>query len=362
MVRGRATTAVWEAHETVGSRVRVIKVADRHPDGSWSRPRIVLRRSGNGIYSFASALGPRGMVVVVGNQFIRGRNTVVERHRENGRWSPVRALGDFHGGEGWSVVVGPRGVITVAWDNWRSRSNINVVSRDEAGHWETPQQMAPGASVDLVVNRRGDVGAVWSTGEGVDVAIRRRGVGCWRTTPQIRSPFAYAEGPRMALDARGRGLVVWGRVLDDGPAPRYLAWSRMRPDGSWTPTRYLGRRRPNGVDYVGLSMNARGQAVAVWKGMYGTEAARFEFGHGWTRPSTLDPGYYGPPYVAADGTAIAVLWSRWLFQRPGGPWRHGGVFPEAVGDFPLTHADGRRLTVAFYRDRLTVRLMTLPRT
>jgi hypothetical protein len=238
-----------------------------------------------------------------------------------------------------------------------------VVSRDEAGHWEPPQRLAHGGtSVDLVVNRRGDVGAVWSTAEGVGVAVRQRGVGCWRTTPRIRSPFAFADGPRMALDDRGRALVMWGRVLDDGPAPLYLAWSRMRPDGSWTPAGYLGRRRPNGVDYVGLSMNARGQAVAVWKGAYGTEAARFEFGHGWTRPSTLDPGYYGPPYVAADGTAIAVLWSRWLFQRPGGPWRRGGAFPEAVGDFPQTHADGRRLTVAFYRHRLTVRLMTLPRT
>lgn len=362
MVRGRATTAVWEAHEAVGSRVRVVKVADRRASGGWTRPYVVARRSGE-TYGLASALGPRGMVVVVWTEFVGGHDTVVERHRENGRWSPVRALGDNRGGGGWSVVVGPRGAITVAWENWRSESNINVVSRDDAGHWETPQQLAHGgASVSLVVNRRGDVGAVWSTGEGVGVAIRRHGVGCWRTTPRIRSPFLYADDPRLALDGRGRALVVWGRVLDDGSAPRYLAWSRMRSDGSWTPTRYLGRRRPNGVDYVGLSMNARGQAVAVWKGMYGAEAARFEFGHGWTRPSTLASGDYGPPYVAADGTAIAVLWSRWLFQHPGGPWRSGGVFPEAVGDFPRTHADGRRLTVAFYRDRLTVRLMTLPRT
>lgn len=65
----------------------------------------------------------------------------------------------------------------------------------------------------------------------------------------------------------------------------------------------------------------------MWKCACGAEAARSEFGHGWTRPSTLDPGDYGPPYVAADGTAIAVLWSRWLFQRPGGPWRRGGVSP-----------------------------------
>jgi hypothetical protein len=341
----------------------VIKVADRRADGSWSRPRIVLRSSRNGTGGFASALGPRGMVVVVGNQFIGGRDTVIERHRENGRWSPVRALGNNLNSQGWSVVVGPRGAITVAWENGRFGPNIDVVSRDEAGHWQKPQRLAHGGtSVDLVVNRRGDVGAVWSTGEGVGVAVRRRGVGCWRTTPRIRSPFAYADGPRIALDGRGRGLVVWGRVLDDGPAPRYLAWSRMRPNGSWTPASYLGGHRPNGVDYVGLSMNASGQAVALWKGMYGAEAARFEFGHGWTRRSALDAGDYGPPYVAADGTAIAVLWSRWLFQRPGGPWRRGGVFPEAVGDFPQTHAYGRRLSVAFYRDRLTVRLMTLPRT
>lgn len=80
-----------------------------------------------------------------------------------------------------------------------------------------------------------------------------------------------------------------------GPAPGGRLNCRLRP------ARYLGSLRPDGVDCVGLSMNARGQAVAVWKGAFLAEAARFEFGHGWTRlqmPRTLRFGaflsWWGP--------------------------------------------------------------------
>ena len=61
----------------------MIKVADRRGAGSWTWPYVVARRSGE-TYALASALGPRGLVMVVWNEFIGGHDTVM-RHLEGGR-------------------------------------------------------------------------------------------------------------------------------------------------------------------------------------------------------------------------------------------------------------------------------------
>jgi hypothetical protein len=185
--------------------VRVIKVSDRRADGTWTSPHVVARRSRvNGEWGFASASGPRGTVVVVWNKFVDGHDTLLERHREGGRWSAVRELGDNTAGGGWTAVVDRRGSITVAWANGRSGGSVNVIARGAGGHWGQPQQMAVDAdSPHLAVNQRGDVVLAWAARHGVGVAIHRRGSRAWRTTPLLRSPFQYPESLQVAIDETG---------------------------------------------------------------------------------------------------------------------------------------------------------------
>lgn len=56
---------------------------------------------------------------------------------------------------------------------------------------------------------------------------------------------------------------------------------------------------------------------------------------------------------------MAVHATRWHFQRPGGSWQCGTVPEARVNEFFMVRGHGRWMSVAYYGDRLTVRLLTL---
>ena len=345
-------TAVWvvprsRPNATPGR----LEVSERRGSGEWSPPQLIgtLARGFDG--NVAMALGPHRMAAVA---WTRGRgehNSLVVNVREGGRWGRPHVLGE---GEAGNVVIDGHGVITVAGLRYtRTGSGMPFVARRVHGRWEPTQVMAQDGEIpEVAVNRRGDLAMVWPTEEGVGVATRRRGTCCWETT-DLRSPFYLIGVARVAIDANGQALVMWALSSEyGGPRRKHLAWSRSFSDGTWTKTRYLDEQIKDWVEYdwLSLSMNSQGAAVAVWTGEV-TRAARFGFDQGWTHPTTL-PGWIHRSMMTESGTAVAVLSDgdgdyMWMLQqRNGGRWRLGGPVPSGE---PLdAHGSGQSMVLLSY--------------
>ena len=331
-VRGGASTAVWVVPRSRRNATPArVEVSERRGSGEWTPPQVIAALARGFVEKVAVALGPRHLAAVAWTRNVGGRDSLMVNLRENGRWGRPKVLGE---GEAGSVVIDGHGVITVAGLRTHTYPGKPFVARRVHGHWEPIQVMAQDGGIpELAVNRRGDLAMVWPTLEGVGVSTRRHGTCCWETT-DLRSPFSYIEVARVAIDANGRALAVWALDEDDAaPRRKHLAWSRSFSDGTWTQTRYLDEQIKDAVyyDWLHLSMNSQGAAVAVWSGG-GTRAARFAFDQGWTQPTTL-PGSIYRSMMTTSGTAVAVLADgngacTWMFQKPhSGRWRPGGPVP-----------------------------------
>jgi hypothetical protein len=218
----------------------------------------------------------------------------------------------------------------------------------------------------------------------VDV-ITRSHVRGWSRVHRLHSVIGYADPPVMAVDPRGRVLVMWGWSVEneDFATRRHLAWARTRLDGSWTRVRYLGTASQEVQSTsVSLSMNEHGRALALWSSwLDGTgipnKASRFRFGHGWSRPRTLGGNSPdGGVFLARSGTAVAVIGdgldgsTTWAYQQPGRPWLRR-TLPMTSGsachgvDFAfcgLIAADGagQRWVGLFNSPALTARVLSIP--
>jgi hypothetical protein len=168
---------------------------------------------------------------------------------------------------------------------------------------------------------------------------------------------------------------MWPRSTEEEETftRRHLAWARTRIDGTWTRVHYLDTR--GGVvlgTELSLSMNHRGRSLALWSAQtrdhYTLRAARFRFGHGWTRPENLGRDYLSTPYafLTRAGTAVTILGrpngagsTQWAHQLPQGPWRHHKL-DSAL--FPIdAHGSGHRMAVLYNSPELTARVLTIPR-
>jgi hypothetical protein len=366
-VHGRRVMAVWDAPLPGHPGTVLLRVSSRFPDGHWSRPVTMARVSAGFLGSYDLTLGPRGTALLTWS-FGDEVGRVLERHRRGGSWSRPHRL---NRGSGTSPVgtIDGRGAMTVAWTSYPFGSRTDVASRAPGVGWSQVRHLGRfGGDPSIAANRRGDVAVAWPTGDGVAVAIRRAG-GTWQPARRLSSVLNSPDPPQLAVGPDGRVLVMWSRSEDEEEhfTRRHLAWARTRLDGTWTPVRYLDTRaRVVYGTQPTMSMNARGDALAVWgtdmEHVFSAKAARFRFGAGWTNPVSLADSW-GPAAVLTDsGVAVAVLGAgphdtgpSWAYQLPGRSWH-----ARRLSGRPLvtdTEAAGDRVALLYYGPRLSARLL-----
>jgi hypothetical protein len=107
-------------------------------------------------------------------------------------------------------------------------------------------------------------------------------------------------------NAAGDGMALW-RETD--PAGKHEVWAaRLGRDGRWQPAESLGARPTTDLDRLGVTLDAGGQALAVWNELDGPQAgvvsARGMPG-GWTEPGRIAPGWVLSLAGSAAGDAVA---------------------------------------------------------
>ena len=363
-VRGRASTAVWEVPEKGRYAYSRIEVSSTTSHGHWGRPATVVPRGKGSIGSLDLALGPAHMAALAWNRTDDPSVMVRTRTGPDARWGRAKVLG--RGGSA-QLAMDAHGVISATWLGNRGIT----AARRIHGRWEQPQILGRyGGDPDIAVSKRGDVAVAWPTEHGVGVAVRRSGTKAWSTPTFIRSSIAYPGDVGIAIGDHGRALVMWVRSEEEADyASRYIGWAQSTPATGWSNAGYLDvrpRRDALGGE-IDLSMNPRGQAVAVWTSEPGVRATRFDFQHGWADPMSPARDAYGPTAFMTDsGTALIVLNNHfmergrdWGYQQGNGGWAMSGALTK--GDPLSSDGHSQRLGILYYvRPHLIARTLEIP--
>jgi hypothetical protein len=170
---------------------------------------------------------------------------------------------------------------------------------------------------DVATDRAGGAIAVWLRGTTVEASTRAAG-GPWITPVPLSGAGAVAHSPRVAMDARGDGLVVWTEDRAGGAVVRRR--TRVSGGGFSAAADLSGggtSDHPRAASNVDIAMNDSGAAVVVWQRTTDTDgqntiqaAVRESVDEEFSVPEPLnDPMAEGSvPRVAIDaaGDAIAV--------------------------------------------------------
>ncbi len=363
--------AVWG--ELRGSSSDYVVMASRRPrGGSWTRPVRLspLRADSN---QPQLAVNPSGAAVVVWENtstssprapFVEAasRPAWSARWRSAARISPAGIEADYP-----AVGIDARGQATVIWTavhggEFRVQSAVKSITH---GSWSSPVTLAaaPGWLLwpQIAVDRRGDAVAAWlccAKGSGPQSGVHHTVLAAsrptrrhsWRSPVQLGSEYephgqgsASFEfpGPRVAISARGRAVVVWQHK----DHRKVIAEAAFKPDASgWRSAEPISRQaalEPH------IGMDARGDATALWQGPNGSvvTARRSASGRGWSTPQELakgSPSVDPYPHIAVNGRGDAIAtWSgnpveAAVRRNAQGKWRQamklgfGGVSEPAI--------------------------------
>lgn len=246
-----------------------------------------------------------------------------------------------------------------------------AVAAMTAGAWSAPAAV-PGSTtafpfpLTAAIGTDGTAAVAWRAGGDrpatarVRVAVRDPGRG-WSTST-LSGDRAGVTGPRVAVDGRGRVVVVWVSMhrrrdlATHGPfRVRVVMRDRHR---RWQPARTLGRSTAFTYALPDVAVDARGDAVVVWRGSHrrgdgsrrsAVIAAARARGGAFGRPVALRDAGDGPrvaPRVAIDahGRAVAV-WTAGVAARVryatahAGTWSRGRDLGQSPGSAPVVAMD-----------------------
>ncbi len=217
---------------------------------------------------------------------------------------------------------------------------VATASHEAMAAWTSPQRASrgplPAYSPQVATNARGDAAAVWIRGARREAAIvvsLKPAGGSWTAPEAISRRRRPAIDPEVAVDARGRVVVVWRqvartrRVAVAGVRRRqavYVARARERliTDARWSAITTLSSRRQK-VGPPELAIAADGLAVVAWH--WGTGTAPGDRGYvgqvqfverradgSWTGPVRLSRSTLCTqvrlPRVAMGGRGHAAIW------------------------------------------------------
>jgi hypothetical protein len=360
-VRGDSACAVWVAQR--GRSVQV-EAASRYTTGRWASAAVIGPPTGGYVYQLEAALGPDDSAVVAWTDSgSDGENPrVLVATREDDAWQPPHELGQGKIGD---VTIDDSGAVTAAWT---TPGGVVTLARQVNGQWEEPQPLAQdGDAPELAVNRHGDLALVWTTWNGVGVALRPRESGRW-TRPSSLRGLGTPDDAKVAIDDRGRALAMWPRSQEEESfARRHLAWTQTTDDGTWTAPQYLDvHARADLIgDQLGLSMNPQGRAVAAWSSDDAkVRGALFSFAGGWTTPEDVAGIAFEPTALLTPSRSAVVMLNvstprDWVYRKPGGAWTQGG---RVTSRDPLdSYGHGRQMAVLYLvGNTVTARFLNVP--
>lgn len=174
-----------------------------------------------------------------------------------------------------------------------------------SGAWEAPVRLSAAArdvtgGPVVAITPSGRAVVAWI--EGNDVLRAARGdaaIGAWESPLTLSAPTADG-GPQIAINAAGDTAVVWARG-NSGNLRAVEAVFRRR-EGNWTEPFELGTVRSTAVEELQVGVDDAGNALAMWVGLAGVQAA--------ARPTAT--GVWSPPALvsvtslAASGARLAV--------------------------------------------------------
>ena len=352
-----------------------VRYALREPGKGWS-----VQESVGNAWMGDIALGKAGTALMTWkaprNAVSDGLGSWVERHRERGRWSEPGLLVKGTTG-GTDVVVDRFGSMTAAWADGRG---VHAMTRPPGGTWGKPTHFSSGRyaeEVELTANRHGDLLLAWPQGYRQLRTAFRPASGKWAPEAALSGRFAFYPFD-IALNDRGQALVMWGLDSDElcCYVRRYLAWASRDVDGTWSKTQDLDTRSTasvGGVNEIDVSVNNRGQALAVWD-MWGRDAsrvARLDWESGWSAPESLRPGGATHALLTETGDAMVALAADrplrqnfWWHQSPDGTWeRHGLALAKGSGlSGPGLSLDsaGRAMVAFAHRGDVAARYLRIP--
>ena len=313
---GQGAQAPQVAMDANGNAVVVWKQGDgatqqiftsEYRGGKWTHPANLSDNiSPDGRYAFyypQVAMGDNGDAVVVWVQDSGTyAQTFVSEYR-NGSWTHPASLTDNispdgQGAQAPQVAMDANGNAVVVWKQGDGTTNCSgsicfqiFLSEYRNGSWAHPANLTDHISPDgqhafapqVAIDTNGNAVVVWGQHDGTtncagstcyQIFLSEYHKGSWThpasLTDNISPDGQHAQGPQVAMDAKGNALVVRaqgdGTTICAGSACDQIFASEYR-NGSWThPADLTDHISLNGQNAGSpqLAMDANGNAVVVW--------------------------------------------------------------------------------------------------
>ena len=233
----------------------------------------------------------------------------------NSDWGPAQRLDENDGAADFSnsnldAAISSSGGAVVVW----TAIQVYAARFDPAAGWQRPQVLSPGpaAAANVAVDSGGNAIAVWRERTRGASARYVAGAG-WRP----EDDFDVDPGPipdivpQVAVDASGRGQLVWTRNRIGVKSRQFL----MSTPG-WSPAVVL--QNSNGQTYpYGLALNARGDGMTAW-GNVAEElwGSVFESPSTWRPPERLAGSNFRGAHVGIDASGSRLfVFTEWNGAR-----------------------------------------------
>lgn len=268
-------------------------------------------------------LDAQGNAVAVWTSYGTWRRTQAATRPVGGSWSTPITFSVPDEKSGWNprVAVAANGDAVAVWSSTRldtDRQITMAATREAGGGWSAPVELSLHGNTDIglsyqpavVVDAQGTATAIWSEdmdyGEAILTSTRPHG-GDWSAPVEltVRADLA-ASKPQLAVDPQGDVTAVW--IRNEWEYLGGIAQSATRPAGgsAWSAPVDLSASDLHAL-WPQVSVDAQGDAVAVWQTEQGVQAAWRTPADGWSQPVDLYADGKDPD-VAIDpqGTATAV--------------------------------------------------------
>jgi hypothetical protein len=259
--QGRATVAWRRTDYAAGTVVQSMRLA---ADGS---PGTVQTLSAEGAGDPSLAVGPDDRVTVT---WPRSGKIESVRLGADGTPEPLQTLFKRGTNDDPQVAVDRRGRATVVCAEPSRPRRIRSVRLDADGDPGAVETLARGSrSPRLDVDPRGRATVVWErTTRGKRGTLQFRVQSMRLRTdgkPRAVKTLSKSRGslPEVAVDARGRAMVVWHRLrLHDKGGIERIEGRRLRPGRAPEPVQTLAKKE--GVGFPRVAVDSSGRPTVVW--------------------------------------------------------------------------------------------------
>jgi len=237
------------------------------------------------------------------------------------------------------VAIAPGGSTVAVWErvSGGARTLEAATGSAPSATWQPRQELpAPSSAMPLLarvaIDGAGDAMATWERPEGsngiVEASFRPAGAGPWRPATKLSETGEYQHPPQVAMDAEGLAVAVWEDKVSGEPE----IYGARKPAGgeAWQKAVRVSPAHeivPHNANEPQLTMDARGDAVAVWERFNEVEeieAASMPAGtEAWRAPVKISTrvgkegkAEPGSQQVAIDaqGRAVVVWWRETIEQ------------------------------------------------